>query len=114
MELKQTLIDHSKHPHNFGELANSLVIEEGNQSCGDMVRMYLIIDGGVIKNVKFKGLGCAISIASSSLLTDFIKGKTVEEAKSLTPEKVFELLGTNVSPGRLRCALLPLQALKKL
>lgn len=115
MEIKESIIDHSKHPHNFGEIKDAtFVIEEGNQSCGDMVKLYLTVDSGVIKDVKFKGLGCAVSIASSSLVTDYIKGKTVAEAKTLTPETVFDLLGTTVSTGRLRCALLPLQALKKL
>lgn len=115
MEIKETIIDLSKHPHNFGELAApTKVIEEGNQSCGDMIKLYLQIDGGRIVNVAFKGLGCAISIASGSLVTDYIKGKTVGEVKEMVPETVFDLLGTKPSPGRLRCALLPLQALRKL
>jgi len=115
MELKQSLIEHYKFPHNQGTLKEAThIIEEGNQSCGDLIKLYLIVANSTIADVKFKGLGCAISIASTSLLTDYIKGKSLEEIKKLDSQIVFDLLGTKVSPGRLKCALLPLEALKKI
>lgn len=109
------MIDHSKHPHNFGELPNAnKVIEEGNQSCGDMLKLFLRIEEDKVVDVRFKGLGCAISIASASLVTDYIKGKSIDEVKKIPQETVLRLLNTEISAGRLRCALLPLEALKKL
>lgn len=115
MDLTQSIIDHAKHPHNFGELPQATnIIKEGNQGCGDLIQLYLQIEEGIVVDVKFKGLGCSLSVASASLLTDYIKGKTVSKVKEIDSRKMFELLGTEVSPGRLRCVLLPLEALKKL
>jgi nitrogen fixation NifU-like protein len=115
MGIHETIVDLAKHPHNFGELPDAdLVIEEGNQSCGDVIKIFLKINDGAITDVRFKGLGCAVSLAATSLLTDYIKNKTVDEAKTVTKELLLKLLGTEISAGRLRCALLPLEALKKL
>lgn len=115
MNLHETIVDLAKHPHNFGELPKAnKIIEEGNQSCGDMLKLFLRIEDNNIVDVRFKGLGCAVSLASASLMTDYIKGKSIDEIKKISRETVLKLLGTEISAGRLRCALLPLEALKKL
>lgn len=115
MSIKETIIDLSRRPHNFGELKDTTkIIEEGNQSCGDMLKLYLKIEDDVVTDVTFKGLGCALSIAAASLVTDYIKGKSIVDIKTISKETVLALLDTEISSGRMRCALLPLEALKKL
>lgn len=112
---KDLILDHYKHPRNFGELSHAdLRVHEANPLCGDIVDIKIKIDGDKISDIKFTGEGCAISTAATSLLTEYLKSKTKEELKSITPETIFDLLGTPVAPGRLDCALLPLHALKKL
>jgi nitrogen fixation NifU-like protein len=101
------ILDHYKHPHNFGVLADPTVSYEGaNPLCGDRITMMLGLVEGVVTQVAFTGRGCAISQASASLLTDEIKGKTVLEVQALTPDAVLDLLGIEISPARLKCALL--------
>jgi len=115
---RQLIVDHYQFPHNFGKMTNpdysALVF---NSFCGDSLRMQIkkvLVEGEVkIKEIKFLGKGCAISMAAASLLTDYLKGKPLKEIKNLGKEKVLELLGIEVSPVRLKCALLPLEALKK-
>ena len=103
------ILEHYRRPHNFGVLEAPTVSYEGNNPlCGDRLTMMLGIDDGVVKEVAFTGRGCAISQASASLLTDEIRGKTVEEVEKMTPEDVLELLGVEISPARLKCALLSL------
>jgi nitrogen fixation protein NifU and related proteins len=84
-ELYQELIvDHSKHPHNFGKLESADHQATGyNPLCGDKVTVYLKLEDGRVRDVRFEGVGCAISTASASLMTDRIKGKTLEEAEAL-------------------------------
>ena len=112
---RQLIIDLYQSPHNFGKIEKpdyqALVF---NPFCGDSIKMQIKIDDKrKIKEIKFLGQGCAISIASASLLTDYLKGKSLEEINKLTKEKVLALLGIDLSPVRLKCALLPLEALKK-
>jgi nitrogen fixation NifU-like protein len=92
-----------------------LVAEGANPICGDRIKIFLKIRGGKITDASFTGEGCAISIASASLLADYAKGKALEEVRKLDKEKVMELLEMDLSrnPSRLKCALLPLAALKK-
>ena len=106
------ILEHYRHPHNFGVLeAPTSKYEGANPLCGDRITMFLGIADGVVKEVAFTGRGCAISQASASLLTDEIKGKTVEEVEKMTPEDVLELIGVEISPARLKCALLSLDTL---
>ncbi len=106
------ILEHYRHPHNFGVLDSPTASYEGsNPLCGDRITMMLGISDGVVQEVAFTGRGCAISQASASLLTDEIKGKTVEEIEKLTPEDVLELIGVEISPARLKCALLSLDTL---
>jgi len=105
-------------PHNFGKLDNpdysALVF---NSFCGDSIKIQIkktmVNNEEKIKKIKFLGKGCAISIATASLLTDYLKGKPLREINRLGKEKILELLGIDISPVRLKCALLPLEALKK-
>ncbi|MCL5003967.1 MAG: SUF system NifU family Fe-S cluster assembly protein [Patescibacteria group bacterium] len=112
---RDEILDHYKNPHNFGELPDPKVsYEEYNPLCGDRVVLQLKIENGKLKEVKFTGEGCAISIASASMLTDYLVGKDIAELKSLPGKKVLEVLGlSNIAAGRLKCALLPFEALKK-
>jgi nitrogen fixation NifU-like protein len=103
------ILEHYRHPHNFGVLETPTASYEGsNPLCGDRITMMLGISDGIVREVAFTGRGCAISQASASLLTDEIKGKTVEEVERMTPEDVLELIGIDISPARLKCALLSL------
>jgi nitrogen fixation NifU-like protein len=103
------ILEHYRHPHNFGILEDPDARYEGaNPLCGDRITMMLGIRDGIVAEVAFTGRGCAISQASASLLTDEIKGKPVAEVARMTPEDVLDLLGIEISPARLKCALLSL------
>jgi nitrogen fixation NifU-like protein len=108
----QNILDHFHDPENYGVLenANRHVVEH-NPLCGDKLELFLIEKDGVVTEVKFTGEGCAISQAAMSMLTDELKGKTFEELKKITKEDIIEMLGIELSPTRLKCALLSLQAL---
>lgn len=81
---QQMIIDHGRHPRNFGEMSDATAVKEGfNPMCGDKLVLYLQLEGDIIKNAQFEGAGCAISVASASLMTENLKGKTVNEAKTL-------------------------------
>jgi len=107
------ILEHYRRPHNFGVLDDANAQHEGaNPLCGDRITMQLRLSGGKIAAVGFTGRGCAISQASASLLTDEIKGKSVDDAEKLNADSVLELLGIEVSPARLKCALLSLDTLQ--
>ncbi len=107
------ILEHYRRPHNFGVIDDANAQHEGaNPLCGDRITMQLRLSGGKIAAVGFTGRGCAISQASASLLTDEIKGKSVDDAEKLTSDNVLELLGIEVSPARLKCALLSLDTLQ--
>jgi len=107
------ILDHYRNPRNSGTLENpDASFEDINPLCGDKIRMDLKLKDGVVTDVKFKGRGCAISQASASLLTEQIKGKTLEEINKIGKEDVLENVGINISAARLKCALLGLKVLK--
>ncbi len=109
----EIILDYYRHPVNFGELEKpDIVSKDSNPLCGDIVEMQLKVNDGKITDVKFKGQGCAISVASASMLTELIKGKTLEEVARLEKKDILEMLGIELSPIRLKCALLSLKALK--
>jgi len=111
---KEHILDHYQHPHNFGKLEGAThAHREFNPLCGDDLTIELIIKNGKVETVKFHGRGCAISMASASLLTDHIKQMTHNEIMSLGREDVLKLLHIPVGPVRLKCALLPLETLHK-
>jgi nitrogen fixation NifU-like protein len=108
------ILEHYRHPHNFGALEHANASHEGaNPLCGDRITLQLRLADGKIAGVGFTGRGCAISQASASLLTDEIKGKPVIDAAALTPNDVLELLGIEISPARLKCALLSFDTLQQ-
>jgi nitrogen fixation protein NifU and related proteins len=110
---RQDILDHSQNPRNFGTLDHpDISAEDSNPLCGDKIRMDLIVRGGVIEDVRFTGVGCSISRAAASMLTEEIKGKTLEEVKRIGREDVLEMLGIELGPVRLKCALLALKTLK--
>lgn len=110
---REYILDHYKNPRNFGRLKSpDISHEELNPLCGDVIGMDLKVADGRIEDVRFHGRGCAISQASASLLTERIKGKTLEEARRIGKEDVMEELGIEISAARLKCALLSLKVLK--
>jgi nitrogen fixation NifU-like protein len=107
------ILEHYRHPHNFGVLETPDLRWEGaNPLCGDRITMMLTVRDGAIADVAFTGRGCAISQASASLLTDELRGKTLDEVARMTPDDVLDLLGIEISPARLKCALLSLETLE--
>ena len=111
---REQILDHYKHPHNFGELDDAdLEFEDMNPLCGDELRVQLRTDDeGRIEDVRFSGQGCAISQASASMVSDEIKGMTPDELLRLDKSFVLELLGIDISATRMKCALLALKVLK--
>ncbi len=106
------ILEHYRRPHNFGVLdAPDLRWEGANPLCGDRITLMIDVRDGVVADVAFTGRGCAISQASASLLTDEMRGKSLEELEKLTPDDVLDLLGIEISPARLKCALLSLDTL---
>ena len=112
---RDEILEHYRRPHNFGTLpAPDAAFEGSNPLCGDRITMMLDIgDDGRVTDVAFTGRGCAISQASASMLTDEIRGRTVEEVAALQSQDVLDLLGIEISPARLKCALLSIDTLKK-
>jgi len=108
----EKVMDHFTNPRNMGELPDANAIGEvGNPACGDMMRLYLKIEDGVIADVKFKTFGCGAAIASSSMMTEMIKGKPVEYAASLTNQEVADALD-GLHPVKIHCSLMAEEALK--
>jgi nitrogen fixation NifU-like protein len=111
---RDEILEHYRQPHNFGTLdAPDAVFEGHNPLCGDRITLMLSLsEEGVVRDVAFSGRGCAISQASASLLTDRIRGRSIEEVQSLTNQDVLDLLAIEISPARLKCALLSLDTLQ--
>ena len=109
------ILDHYKNPRNFGELEGAThTYHDSNPLCGDEMTMQLKIDDGHVDDVHFTGKGCAISQASASLLTDEVKGKPVADAAAFGATDLLDLLGIDISPARLKCAMLSFDALQHL
>ncbi|HHV45508.1 MAG TPA: Fe-S cluster assembly scaffold protein NifU [Tissierellia bacterium] len=108
----EKVMDHFRNPRNVGEIENADGIGEvGNPRCGDIMKMYLKIENGVIVDAKFKTFGCGSAIASSSMATEMIKGKTIEEAMQVTNKAVAEALD-GLPPIKMHCSVLAEQAIK--
>lgn len=111
---QEIILQHYRSPHNFGALDGAdLVGEESNPLCGDRIRLQLKLDAArkAVESVRFDGDGCAISMASASMLTDRLKGRSLEEVGRLTRDDVIALLGIPLSPVRVKCALTGFAAL---
>jgi len=110
---KDIILDYYRNPRNFGDLPNPDVrAKDSNPLCGDIIEMQLKITDGRVEDVRFKGKGCAISQASASMLTEVVKGKTLDEIKSMSKTDVLNLIGIDPGPTRIKCALLGLKVVK--
>ena len=112
---REVILEHNKHPHNAGTLERPDVThEDSNPLCGDRIRIDLQVEGGVISDVRFLGRGCAISQAAASLLTDEIKGKSLDDVRAFSKDDMLDLIGIPLdkNPVRIKCALLGLKTLK--
>ena len=111
---RDEVLDHYRNPHNFGTLEEPTTVKEGaNPLCGDRITLMLAIDDdGNVQDVAFTGRGCAISQASASMLTDEIKGKPLSEIAQLGQQDVLDNLAIEISPARMKCAMLSLDTLR--
>jgi len=119
-EYAQQIIELYKHPLNFGKTEDADIIKIGiNLSCGDQVSMYIKLKAkslelkDEIESISFEGTGCSVSVASASLLTEMLKGKKLEEVLGWGTMEIEELLGVELGPSRLKCALLPLDTIQE-
>ena len=107
----EKVMDHFQHPRNMGEIENaSGVGTVGNAKCGDIMKMYLKIENGVIEDVKFKTFGCGAAVATSSMATEMVKGKSIQEALKITNKAVMEALD-GLPPVKVHCSLLAEEAI---
>ena len=108
----ETVMDHFMHPRNVGEIENpDGVGQVGNAKCGDIMKMYLKINDNVIEDAKFETFGCGSAIASSSMATELIKGKTIDEALAVTNKQVVDALG-GLPAYKLHCSVLAEESIK--
>ena len=109
----EKVMDHFRNPRNVGEITDANGVGEvGNAKCGDIMKIYLKVEDNIIKDVKFKTFGCGSAIASSSIATELIKGKTIEEAWSLSNKAVAEALD-GLPPVKMHCSVLAEEAIHK-
>jgi nitrogen fixation NifU-like protein len=110
---KELVLDHYRHPRNYGDLPDANArAKDSNVLCGDTIEMQLRLNRDRIEDVRFRGQGCAISIASASMLTELSKGKPISEIKKLGKKEIIKLLGADPGLTRMECALLGLKVLK--
>ena len=111
---REHILDHYANPRNQGTLDDAdISCEWDNPVCGDIVRIDLRLENGRVSEARFSGQGCVISMASASMLTEEILGKTVEELKALQDEDIFRILGITLGSVRAKCGLLPLRVLQE-
>ena len=112
MLYSEKVMDHFANPRNVGEIPDANAIGEvGNEKCGDIMKIYMKIEDNIIKDVKFKTFGCGAAIATSSMATELIKGKSVKEALELTNSAVVEALD-GLPPVKIHCSVLAEEAVK--
>ena len=114
MDYREYILEHYRNPRNYGKLDNPDVhAEDSNPLCGDQLGMDLMVEGDLVKEVRFQGRGCAISQSAASMLSEMIEGKTVAEVRALGKEDVLDALGVPISPARTKCAFLSLRVLHR-
>jgi len=111
---REIIVERSKDPHYKGKLEpHDITFEDENPLCGDQIRIDLRVDSNnIVKEAAFSGHGCAISQASADLLLESIIGKSLDQIKQMTKKDIMDMLGIELGPVRLKCALLPLKVLK--
>ncbi|MBV9102396.1 MAG: iron-sulfur cluster assembly scaffold protein, partial [Candidatus Eremiobacteraeota bacterium] len=110
---KDYILDHYRNPRNFGHLEKpDAVAEDLNPLCGDLIRFELNVEDGKVADVRFSGKGCAISQAATSMLSEQLRGKSLEDVARIPADSVVESVGIGISPARMKCALLGLKVLK--
>ncbi len=108
----EKVMDHFTNPRNVGEIPDANAVGQvGNQKCGDIMKIYMKIENDVIVDVKFKTFGCGAAVATSSMATELVKGKTIQEALQLTNKAVAEALD-GLPPVKLHCSVLAVEAIK--
>ena len=109
----QTVMDHFSNPRNVGEIPDADGVGElGSPVCGDMMKIYIKVEDGRIADIRFKTFGCGAAVASSSMATEMVKGKTIEEALAITKEDIVQALGGLPEP-KIHCSVLATDALHK-
>ena len=109
----EKVMDHFTNPRNVGEISDANGVGEvGNPTCGDIMKIFLKVEDNVIKDIKFKTFGCGAAIATSSMVTEMAKGKTIDEALQITNQKVAEMLD-GLPPKKMHCSNLAADALHK-
>lgn len=107
----EKVMDHFENPRNVGKLEDANAVGEvGNATCGDIMKIYMKIENGIIENVSFKTFGCGAAIATSSMATELVKGKSIDEALKLTNKAVMEALD-GLPPAKVHCSVLAEQAI---
>jgi len=110
---QEELMDIYKNPHNKGKISSpSVSVSKKNPMCGDEIDLQLKFENGLVFEAKFEGSACSVSIISSSILTDYLIGKTLKEVKNITKEDLLKLINLNLTTSRVACATLVLSALE--
>ncbi len=113
MNYSQKVINHFRNPKNYGKMKKPDAIGEvGNKTCGDVMRIYLKVEGNLIKDISFETLGCVVAIANTSLLTTMVKGKTIKQALKITKQDLVKKFG-QVPSIKVHCSMLAIEALRK-
>ena len=108
----EEIISHYEHPHNKRKLADSDAdFKEDNPLCGDVLTIHIKVEGKKISDVSFEGAGCAISQATASMLTDEVRGMSLEDVKKIDYEKIKKIIGIDPGPARMNCATLSIKTL---
>ena len=111
MQYSEKVLDHFTHPRNVGEIEDANAVGQvGNAKCGDIMKMYMKIENDIIVDVKFKTFGCGAAIATSSMATELVKGKSIDEALKLSNKAVMEALD-GLPPVKVHCSVLAEEAI---
>lgn len=111
----EEIIEHARHPLHKGVCENATHTHKGvNPGCGDELSLSVNVSGNSIEDMRFDGIGCALSVAACDMLADAVKGKNVEDVLRMSPGDVYDMLGVTITPSRTNCALLGLRTLQKM
>jgi nitrogen fixation NifU-like protein len=111
---RENIMDHYKNPRNFGKIEHNHSSNGNNELCGDNINFYVNKKNNKIENISFEGEGCAICIASASMISEELKNENISKIKKINKEDVIDMLGIKLSPIRIKCALLPLYTIKNI